>query len=85
MIKTKFDGLVVKVNDRELKVGDKVLLENENKTIGHKKTYKVIRIKEAIPNAKSAYYKLKREDGSTFEVEARWFDSTNNITYLIEE
>ena len=40
MIKTKFDDLVVKVNDRELKVGDKVLLENENKTFGHKKTYK---------------------------------------------
>ena len=45
----------------------------------------MIRIKEAIPNARSAYYELKREDGSTLEVEARWFDSTNNTTYLIEE
>jgi hypothetical protein len=87
MIKTKFDNWTVKVNDRELQIGDKVLLENKKdyETIGHMKIYEVIGIKEAIPNACSAYYELKREDETSFEVEARWFDCDKNKTYLVEE
>ncbi|MHB9305069.1 hypothetical protein ACW0S0_09355 [Fusobacterium polymorphum] len=84
-IKTKFDGYIVKVGDREIKVGDRVLMDNNKQTLGHGKIYEVVGIKEAIENEHAAYYKLKREDETTLEVEACWFDSTCNKTYLIEE
>ena len=84
-IKTKFDGYIVKVGDREIKVGDRVLMDNNKQTLGHGKIYEVVGIKEAIENEHAAYYKLKREDETTLEVEAHWFDSTCNKTYLIEE
>ena len=85
MIKTKFDRHIVKVGDRELKVGDRVLMDNNKQTLGHGKIYEVVGIKEAIKNKCTTYYKLKREDETTLEVEARWFDSTCNKTYLVEE
>ena len=85
MIKAKFDGYIVKVGDRELKVGDRVLMDNNKQTLGHGKIYEVVGIKEAIKNKCTTYYKLKREDETTLEVEARWFDSTCNKTYLVEE
>lgn len=84
-IKTKFDGYIVKVGDRDIKVGDRVLMDNNKQTLGHGKIYEVVGIKEAIENEHATYYKLKREDETTLEVEARWFDSTCNKTYLIEE
>ena len=84
MLKTKLDGYIVKVGDRELKVGDRVLMDNNEQTLGHGKIYEVVGIKEAIKNECTAYYKLKREDETTLEVEARWFDSTCNKTYLVE-
>ena len=85
MIKTKLDGLIVKVGNRELKIGDKILMDNNKQTLGHGKIYEVVEIKEAVTNECAAYYKLKREDETTVEVEACWFDSTCNKTYLVEE
>lgn len=85
MIKTRFDGYIVKVGNRELKVGDRVLMDNNKQTLGHGKIYEVVGIKEAIKNKCATYYKLKREDETTLEVEGRWFDSTCNKTYLVEE
>ena len=85
MLKTRFDGYIVKVGDRELKIGDRVLMDNNKQTLGHGKIYEIVGIKEAIKNECVAYYKLKREDDTTLEVEARWFDSICNKTYLVEE
>ena len=85
MLKTKLDGLIVKVGNRELKIGDKILMDNNKQTLGHGKIYEVIEIKEAVKNECAAYYKLKREDGTTLEVEAKWFDNVTRTTYLVEE
>ena len=35
MLKTKLDGLIVKVGNRELKIGDKILMETTTKNDGH--------------------------------------------------
>ena len=43
-IKTKFDGYIVKVGDREIKVGDRVLMDNNKQTLGHGKIYEVVGI-----------------------------------------
>ena len=85
MIKTKLVGLDVIVNDGELKVGDKVLMDNKNQTLAHGKIYEVIGIKKGEVDIRSNYYEIKSEDGDTLEVEARWFDSPSNKTYLVEE
>ena len=85
MLKTKLDGLIVKVGNRELKIGDKILMDNNKQTLGHGKIYEVIEIKEAVKNECAAYYKLKREDETTLEVEAKWFDNVTRTTYLVEE
>ena len=72
MIKTKLDGLIVKVGDRELKIGDRVLMDNNKQTLGHGKIYEVVGIKEAIKNECATYYKLKREDETTIKLGKEW-------------
>ena len=85
MIKTKLVGLVIMVGNKELKVGDKVLMDNKNQTEAHGKIYEVIGIKKGEVGIRTNYYEIKSEDGNTLEVEARWFDSSSNKTYLVEE
>ena len=85
MIKTKFDGYIVKVGDREIKVGDRVLMETTTKNDGHGNIYEINEIRKGTPYLYDTYYKVKREDGSTVKVEARWFDNVTRTTYLVEE
>ena len=85
MLKTKLDGLIVKVGNRELKIGDKILMETTTKNDGHGNIYEIIGVRKGTPNLHNTYYKVKREDGSTVKVEAKWFDNVTRTTYLVEE
>ena len=85
MLKTKLDGLIVRVGNRELKIGDKILMETTTKNDGHGNIYEIIGVRKGTPNLHNTYYKVKREDESIIEVEAKWFDNVTRTTYLVEE
>lgn len=84
-IKTKLEGLNVIVKGRPLKIGDSVYMETSTKNSGHGRIYEVIGIKNGVPNERSSYYTMRRDDNDIIEVEAGWFDNCTRTTYLIEE
>ena len=85
MLKTKLDGLIVKVGNRELKIRDKILMETTTKNDGHNNIYEVVGIRKGTCGLYNTYYEVKREDESIIEVEAKWFDNITRTTYLVEE
>ena len=62
MIKTKLVGLDVIVNDRELKVGDKVLMKTVTGTDGHNKIFEILGVKKGIQGIRNSYYVVKTDN-----------------------
>lgn len=85
MIKTRLVGITVIVEDRELRIGDKVKMETITKNDGHNNIYEIVGIIKGADRVKKNYYEVKREDGSKLTVEATWFDNPTRKTYLVVE